>query len=265
MFSRRRLTLQLTPLLDLLLIIMFSQYMENKEKTLAVEEQLSAQQTAVESELARRKLAIEHQFAEDRKTLEELRQVYEERFRGLANQHTQIGALLADSLNLPEAALNEILRLRSANSPGDAERLIAATQSLQELMHARGDEVFRFLTQIDQMQKHVTIWEVHVQDNGQVLISDTEQSFTTDFSTEAEFSSRLFEASKSFAAPRTLVIILLSWGDAQGGSRQRATNGMPLLTEQLRRDAAGTRWYDFSILGFRAKGPITKPAGPQQP
>ncbi len=265
MLSRRRLTLQLTPLLDLLLIVMFSQYMENKEKTLATEQQITSQRTAMESELDRHKSELNRQFAVDRKTLNELRQVYNERFRGLVDQHEQIGSLLAESLNLPEATLAEILRLRTKNLPGDAERLTTATQNLQALMHARGDDVFRFMTQVDQMQKHVTIWEVHVQDNGQVFISDTQQSFTTDFFSEADFSSRLFEASKSFADPRTLVIILLSWGDAQGGPRQRATNGMPLLTEQLRRDAAGTRWYDFSILGYRAKGPITKPAVPQQP
>jgi hypothetical protein len=87
---------------------------------------------------------------------------------------------------------------------------------------------------------------------------------TIDFLSDAEFSSRLFDASKSFADPRTLVIIMLSWGDAQGGPRQRATNGMPLLTDQLRRDAAGTRWYDFSILGYRASGPILVPAATEQ-
>ena len=106
------------------------------------------------------------------------------------------------------------------------------------------------------MQKHVSVWEAHVQNNGQARLSDGDQTFTVDFSSEADFSTRLFEASKSFADSKTLVIILLTWGDAQGGPRQRATNGMPLLTEQLRRDSAGIRWYDFSIVGFRAEGPI---------
>jgi hypothetical protein len=81
---------------------------------------------------------------------------------------------------------------------------------------------------------------------------DGEQSFTADYESETDFAARLFEHSKSFADPRTLVIMLLSWGDAQGGARQRATNGMPILAEQLRKDAAGIRWYDFSIVGFRA-------------
>ena len=160
--------------------------------------------------------------------------------------------------------MTEILKLRKANSPEDAERLTAATQRLQGLMNARGENVFRFLTQVDEMQKHVSLWEVHIQDNGQARLSDGQQSMTIDFLSDAEFSSRLFDASKSFADPRTLVIIMLSWGDAQGGPRQRATKGMPLLTDQLRRDAAGTRWYDFSILGYRASGPILVPAVTEQ-
>ena len=262
--NRRRLTLQLTPLLDLLLIVMFSQYIENRERTHAVQANLALQRATIEAEFDQRKSELEQEFRKDRETLEELRKAYDERFQGIVDQHHKIGSLLAESLNLPGVTMTEILKLRKANSPEDAERLTAATQRLQGLMNARGDDVFRFLTQVDEMQKHVSLWEVHVQDNGQARLSDGQHSITVDFLSDAEFSSRLFDASKSFADPRTLVIIMLSWGDAQGGPRQRATNGMPLLTDQLRRDAAGTRWYDFSILGYRASGPLLTPAATEQ-
>ena len=212
--ARRRLTLQLTPLLDLLLIVMFSQYIENREQTHAVQADLALQRANIETEFEERKSILEQEFRKNRETLEELRKAYDERLQGL--------------------------------------------------MNARGENVFRFLTQVDEMQKHVSRWEVHIQDNGQARLSDGQQSMTIDFLSDAEFSSRLFDASKSFADPRTLVIIMLSWGDAQGGPRQRATKGMPLLTDQLRRDAAGTRWYDFSILSYRASGPILVPAATEQ-
>lgn len=256
MLTRRRLTLQLTPLLDLLLIVMFSQYIENRDHSIAAQEDLKQQRVAMEQELATRREALENEFASDRKTLEDLRQVYDERFRSIIDQHHQVGSLLAESLNLPGAAMTEILKLRTAGSPDDAQRLEEATDRLQSLMKARGEDVFRFFIKVDQMQKHISIWEIHVLDNGQARISDGTEAFTVDFSGEAEFSSRLFESTKSFADPRTLVLILLSWGDAQGGARQKAANGMPTLTEQLRKDAAGTTWYDFSIIGFRAEGPI---------
>jgi hypothetical protein len=31
---------------------------------------------------------------------------------------------------------------------------------------------------------------------------------------------------------------------------------MPLLIEKLRRDAGNTRWFDFSLMGFRPAGPL---------
>ena len=256
MISRRRLTLQLTPLLDLLLIVMFSQYLENRDRGLLAQEKIVQQRRKADSELAERREALEREFARQQKSLDDLRAVYDERFRGIIEQHHQAGTLLAESLNLPGAAMTEILKLRTANSPDDAERLSIATERVKELMQARGKDLFRFLIKVDQMQKHVSVWEVHVLENGKAQISNGEQLFTADFQSESDFAARLYGHSKSFADPRTLVIMLLSWGDAQGGARQRATNGMPILAERLRKDAAGIRWYDFSIVGFRADGPI---------
>ena len=256
MLSPRRLTLQLTPLLDLLLIVMFSQYIENRDRSLHAQEEIAQQRSIADAELAERRETLEKEFDRQKKSIDDLRTVYDERFRSILEQHHQAGTLLADSLNLPGAAMTEILKLRTANSPEDAERLAAATERVKDLMQARGEDVFRFLIKVDQMQKHVSVWEVHVLENGKARISDGEQSFSADYESESDFAARLFEHSKSFADPRTLVIMLLSWGDAQGGARQRATNGMPVLAEQLRKDAAGIRWYDFSIVGFRADGPI---------
>jgi hypothetical protein len=256
MLSRRRLALQLTPLLDLLLIVMFSQYIENRDRSLQAQEEIAEQRTKADAEIRERREALEREFARQQKSLDDLRAVYDDRFRNIIEQHHQAGTLLAESLNLPGVAMTEILKLRTANSPDDAERLSVATTRVKELMQARGEDVFRFLIKVDQMQKHVSVWEVHVLENGKAQISNGEQSFTADYQSETDFAARLFEHSKSFADPRTLVIMLLSWGDAQGGARQRATNGMPILAEQLRKDAAGIRWYDFSIVGFRADGPI---------
>ena len=266
MVSRRRLTLQLTPLLDLLLIVMFSQYIENRNRSLTAQEVVSARLAALEAErsdaekeLDQRRIALEQEFADDRQTVESLRKVYDERFQSIVEQHHQIGSLLAESLNLPGVTMAEVLKLRTAGSEEDARRLTAATERLQELMKSRGEEVFRFLLKVDEMQKHVSVWEVHVHDNGEVRISDGQQSFVHDISSQSNFAARLFEYSKSFADSKTLVIMLLTWGDAQSGLRKTVIDGMPLLTEQLRRDAAGTRWYDFSILGYRADGPIFSP------
>lgn len=266
MISRRRLTLQLTPLLDLLLIVMFSQFIENRDRAMQVQADETRRDQELEDWKAKLADEAEQQFADQRREfdsqrqqLDALRAVYDERFQSLLEQHHQIGSLLAETLNLPGAALSEVLKLRTAGSPDDANRLTSALESLRELMQSRGDEVFRTLVRFDEMQKHVTVWEVHVGSNGQASITDGVRQTTIDFGSGAEFATRLFEATKSFAEPRVLVIVLLSWGDAQAGQRKLATDAMPVLMEQLRRDSAGTHWYDFSILGYRSSGTLLSP------
>ena len=250
--NKSRLGMQLTPLLDLLLIVMFSQYIENRDRSVAIEESLTAREQAIEE----RQQQLEEDVAAQKKSLEQLAKTYDDRFHSIINQHHQVGSILAESLNLPGNVMAEVLKLRTSGSAEDADRLQGASQRLQELMKARGEEVFRFMLRVDEMQKHVTIWEICVQENGQAFITDGEQSFTTDFSSDAELASRLFESSKSFSEPKTLVVVLLTWGDAQAGARRRATDAMPILMEQLRRDADGKRWYDFSIIGYRAQGAL---------
>ena len=87
----------------------------------------------------------------------------------------------------------------------------------------------------------------------------------TDLSSDADLATRLFESSKSFTEPKTLIVVLLTWSDAQAVARRRAADAMPLLMEQLRRDASGTRWYDFSIIGYRAQGSLFNSAKPTTP
>lgn len=241
----RRLTLQLTPLLDLLLIVMFSQYIENRQRHQVAQQELESARASLESE---------RRNAQDE--VRQRRMELDERFNSIVEQHHQVGSLLTESLNLPGAAMAEVLKLRGAGATEDAARLEQASERLKSMMNGRGEEVFRFFLKVDEMRKHVSIWEVHIQQNGQALINDGDQSFTADYETDSEFASRMFEHSKSFADPRTLVILLLTWGDAEGGQRARATDGMSALMELLRKDAQSTRWFDFSIVGFRANGPI---------
>ena len=253
--------MQLTPLLDLLLIVMFSQYIENRNRSVTLQEKLTERERSVEVQ----RQQLEQEVVEQKKSLEELAKTYDERFHSLINQHHQVGSILAESLNLPGNVMAEVIKLRTSGSSSDADRLQGASQRMQELMQARGEEVFRFILRVDEMQKHVTIWEICVQENGQAIITDSEQSFATDFSSEIDLAARLFESSKSFSEPKTLVIVLLTWGDAQAGARRRATDAMPILMEQLRRDAAGTRWYDFSIVGYRAQGSLFNVVKPPTP
>lgn len=245
MVPRRRLSLQLTPLLDLLLIVIFAQYMEVQQNTVSMEENFARR----ERELVEfRELLIDRQ-----------EQMQEERSKWLATQRRQVetvGDALAEALNLPGQLVRELTRLREEGEATDVQRLRRAAQRVRKLMEARGEEFVQMVLRVDEMQKHVSLWELHLQANGRVLLSDGQQTAVVAFETREEFLDRVVAATKSFSEPKTLVLLLLSYGDTQAGFRSLAEGGMTELAAQLRHDSGGIRWYDYSLLGYRPEGPI---------
>ncbi len=253
---KRRITFQLTPLLDLLLIVIFAQYMEVQQTAESAQDDLAQQKTDLVEQYETRKKQLEQQFASANSDVAATRERYSEHYQSILKQHQQAGSALAEAMNLPGAMMEQILRVRTDGSQTDTENVKAAVQRMKQLLQARGAEMLQFILKYDEMQKHVSVWELYLQDNGQGIFSDGEQQQLVSFGTQEEFVSRAFEASKAFTEPKPLVIILLSYGDTQAGQLRRATDGMPTLVQQLRQDSGNTRWFDFSLMGFRPSGPL---------
>lgn len=245
MITRRRLSFQLTPLLDLLLIVIFAQYMEVRHDTTRARQTQQRQQ----DEIAAQRRAMQVQYDQQR-----------EAAASLQAQLDQISRVLSQSFQVSERVLQEITRLRDRGDEAEAARLEAARQQLVASLGARAensaDNYVAFVTRYAEMQKHVTLWELHLQNSGQALLIDANQRIAFSFSRREEFTDRAFQATKALAKPRTLAIILVTYGDTQAEFREAATAAMPELTERLRQDSGGTRWYDFSLLGYRPTGPL---------
>lgn len=235
MIPRRRLTLQLTPLLDLMLIVMFSQHLAFRQHT-ATEQQA----------LEQRRLAL----------LGELQTQQEQ----LDSQRESLNRQYLESAQLLNTLLSPTQNAQLARQLADFDDV---RKTLEQHTSVSPDGAARFLTRASAMQKHVTILEVHLLDSGRAELRCDNLTESTDFTSPQEFADRLFQASKRFPAPHSLTIVLLSWGDTQLGPRQSAIAGLPLLLEQLRRDAAGIRWYDFSITGYRPRGTLPDSLAPR--
>jgi len=256
MKKSRRMTFQLTPLLDLLLIVIFAQYMEVQQKAESAQTEVEQQKAELAEQYNARRDELERQHATESGDVSALRERYSEHYESILKQHLQAGSALAKAFNLPGTLMEEILRLQTNGNVTDGQNLEDAVKRIEQLLPTRGAEMLRFILRYDEMQKHVSVWELHLRDNGQGLFSDGEQSHMLSFATVEEFVSRAFEVSKAFTEPKPLVIILLTHGDTQAGQRRRAVDGMPLLIEKLRRDAGNTRWFDFSLMGYRPAGPL---------
>jgi hypothetical protein len=241
MVARRRLSLQLTPLLDLLLIVIFAQYLEVRHDTALVQQTQQRQREEVERE---------------RETLRAQREQQRQATDSLQAQLDQVSHVLAETFAVPERVLGELVRLRQQGNEADAARLEAARLQLASLLGDRAENYVDFVTQYAEMQKHVTLWELHLQNSGQALLINADQRVAFAFSSRSEFTERAFQASKALAKPRTMAIILFTYGDTQATFRNEAIFALPELTERLRQDSGDTRWYDFSLLGYRPSGPL---------
>jgi hypothetical protein len=233
MISRRRLTLQLTPLLDLMLIVMFSQHLayrqQNASEQQALQQRqqtLTAQLQSRETELAQQQAFLNRQYLETARLLNSLL------------SPTQNSQLAEQLKNFPEVR-----------------------QTLQQQINTSPDGAARFLNRVIAMQKYVTIWEIHILASGRAELHANQETRSTDFDSPDQFAKKLFSDLKLIdPAPHTLTIILLSWGDAQKRHRDDAEEGIKTLVQDLRTHAAGIRWYDFSVTGYRPGGPLTDSA-----
>ena len=166
------------------------------------------------------------------------------------------------TLDLPAAALAEVLKLRNDNRPADADRLQQALTTLRSQLDQNPDALFRFFIRFDEMQKHVSLWEIHLQQNGKCRLQDGQQSLEVEFSSETELADKLFEASKSLEDPHSLVLLLVTWGDAQLGAQQKTRRAVTSLRDLLKRDSENRQIYDYVVLGFRPTGPVIHPQQP---
>ncbi len=253
---RRRFTFQLTPLLDLLLIVIFAQYMEVQQTAESSEARIHREQVRLEEKHQRRQQELDSEYAVNQQALEATRQRYSEHFKNIIDQHHQAGTTLADTLNLPDRLMQETIKLRTVGQTADADRLQQGIDSLQALLESRSSELLSFVIRYDEMQKHVSVWELHLEDNGQGLFTDGTLQQHVTFESSEEFATGCFTVSKAFQEPRPLTLILMTWGDTQAGFRKHAIDGLPSLVQQLREDTDGTRWFDYSLIGFRPDGPL---------
>lgn len=254
MISSRRLTLQLTPLLDLLLIVMFAQYVEIRAKA---EKQTQEVQSTREQSQAELDEAV-RQLVALRERMKHLEQQTEEAdaraaaAEGYRVQRDLIGEMVGDVFHIPEAALKQLLQQRRTTGPGPTNDDLAQAQARwKAIVGNPGPAIVDHLLTFGEMRKRVDIWEVYVQDNGTtaMTVGSKKQTFRAENATA--FSSRLFDAYKALPEPKTMVLVMISYGDAQFGIRKAALEGVPAALERIRADLGNRSRFEYAVLGFR--------------
>ncbi|MBM84270.1 MAG: hypothetical protein CMJ78_27255 [Planctomycetaceae bacterium] len=265
----KKLTFQLTPLLDLLLIVIFAQFMEMRESTerevTAAEGSIKAIQQQSEEDRAKL-LAAQEQNKTLRNDTEDLKEELElqrlqltESLNRAIKQRDVVGKLVAELFHVPEETIERALNPRSpleqARSKQEIEKLL---EQFRELSKKSGDDVVKHLLTYQEMTKRCDIWEVYVSENGTVQFFTPPEVYEFRASSADTFADRVFQHYKSMEQPKSLVIVLLSYGDAKAAPRQAALDGMPLVTDRMRSDSNGRSRFEYAVLGYNAEGPVSK-------
>ncbi|MCC9655877.1 hypothetical protein LOC70_08705 [Rhodopirellula sp. JC737] len=240
----RRTRFQLTPLMDLLLIIVFAQFLEMRE---------TSQEQTREIEQERQQLLDEQtQWRNERD--EAVAQRNMARANQQSNSQDVVRAidLLRGWLKLDDAQANEA----TASVPSDSRDVITrAIERSRKLASADPNTLIRFLVGHDELLKRAEVWTVHARDTGDIVVDASGQ--TTSFRLESrrqaertqEVADRLFAAYKQWPQPKGLVVVLVSYSPRSvAGVYQPLVDALPATLERLRADTPTSR-FEYTVLG----------------
>ncbi|MEO1998693.1 MAG: hypothetical protein ABGZ17_25895 [Planctomycetaceae bacterium] len=248
MIITRRMTFQLTPLLDLLLIVIFAQFMEVQQVSdrteISHQLQLKEQQTLNQQHIAEFQNQRKQQERQLRAKLSEAR-----------DQRTHVGELVAELFNVPQTMVDSALRRRNASAqPLSSQEEQQLRAAFQELADMNGQQVIKHLMTHQELRKRCDVWEIYIKENGSALFITGNEQLEFRFSSMTDFSNKVFQHFRSLPQPKGIVLIILSYGDAKAGIRQIARDALPELTDRMQSSSSGRTRFEYAILGFSPLG-----------
>lgn len=245
--NRHRIRFQLAPLVDLLLIIVFAQFLE--VRTTVRDEKLALQ----------KQIAVADQAAEllrtDQANTRQQRQA--ERERTMKAFRT-----IAGIFDLPNQQVEEYATNGDADVSGDLRRLAERASSLSA---ESPETVIRFLIGHQELLKRAEIWNLHVGGDRKATLMVADQRIRFGLERQGqdararEFEDALFAAYKQLPQPKELVVILASYSpDSVAGVYQPMIGAVPRAVERMRADDPTTR-FEYTVLG------ATESPEPNQP
>ena len=248
--------------MDLLLIIVFAQFMEFRQASLATRREMVADLERQQQELAEHIAAAESDFVQQRERLERRLAAEADGARAEADgARAEALAATRQSDRLRESwsrALTGVAGTFSAEaSPDGAAALAAEAGELgQRLADASPTAMLRFLIGYEELLKRADVWTLHVSDRGDFTIrgAGRQVAFRLERRDQparaSEFGERLRAIGRTFPEPKGLVVILASYSPgAIAGNYQAMIDGLPGALELLKADAGGRTRFEAAVIG----------------
>lgn len=277
--TRRKVTLQLTPLLDLMLIVFFLQYLqmrENEVKRSSAAEvvQQDAVRLSEELEAARRVAADSMQVAERLRSqlteeqrraagLEGVATAERARTDQLLSREEELGRLVTELFNVPQADVEQVLNNPGAGGVARSPQEIAALRKqFQEMAAAKSGRMIKHLLVFEEIRKRCDVWEIFVDPQHVVSVNTGARTATLRLNLNdngdpdmPRFEEEFVEMARTLPDPKSLVIILLTY---DRGTRLVVTEAlslaMPKIARRLADESREAVRFEYADLGIRVGG-----------
>lgn len=275
MIVRKRLTLQLTPLLDMLLIIIFAQYLQVREQQIVETHSATSTVTQRDDALARiDELAaqLEHlrQSASAAQAMathsDALLQTETARFqqsqadldRALAQQRV-LGQVMVELFQVPDQEVNRLLDPSrfptGARTPAEMELL---KEQLRTLSMQRAGKMVEHLLSYEEIRKRCDVWDLYVDAQGVATLTAGDRSTRIRVNINAagqveseQLINEIYTWYRTLPQPKTLVVILLTYDRASRIFVTEAVRqALPQLVARMQADNAGRIRFEYADLGF---------------
>ncbi len=264
MIAPRKPSFQLIALFDLLMIVIFAQYLDVQ----ATSEQVT-QSARVETERLKSDLTqLESAREADRVAMQALEAQSNDLAAQLEQQRSakdQLASELAASrirADQSQAGLEAASRLlttwlgkhraviEKSLAPIAQQQQTASREELRRILAGSPNAAQRHLLTWGELEKRVDLWQLHLTEDGLVrcTASGRTEQFRAD--TAARFESELIRVYRGIPEPKAMVLMLLSWGDVDLKTRNVATAALERATQRLREETDRRSRFELGILGF---------------
>lgn len=257
----RRIALQITPLIDTLLVVLFLQYLDSRqqaERTMAAAATIERDAGLAVNQLADTRLQLDRAHAE----IASLQQASMEREQRAAQaegdlelalaQQRVLGELMRELYQIPaedlEAVLDPARDPPVARSPEEIERLRGR---FQEMAAQSPGEAIRHLLTYEEILKRCDVWSLSIDGAGIATFSAGDQSFRIRI-VPGRFEADFFERYQALPQAKGLVIIILTYDRAsQRQFVQEVRQSLPDLVRRMREDSGDRTGFEYADLGLR--------------
>ena len=268
MIPKRRFVIQLTPLLDLLIILIFALLLGLRHQARTEEVRARSVVTDAVPGLSDRSDPVVALVERHRKVERDLEQALSENQRLMSRdedsqrqlseevawamqQQERFGDLVSELFQVPDEPIKKALPTNSiAGEIRSESEFQSLRKKFREVAAKRGEAGVRHLLTFDEMRKRCDIWDLVIsgrKNQFELNVGGTVKTFAAE--TREEFDDKLFRAYKTLESPKDLVIVLLSYyPDARFGPIKIAVSQLPLSVERMASDRGGKTQFQFLVL-----------------